>query len=102
MGFRIRDSGFRGWGFQFLPIVLALLAGCSGKERSRAAAPASDTVTAVDDAGRVVRLAHPARRVVSLLPAGTETLFALGAGDAVVGRTRYDRGERVADLPSVG
>jgi iron complex transport system substrate-binding protein len=62
----------------------------------------ADSVAATDDAGRVVRLARPARRVVSLLPAGTETLFALGAGDRVVGRTRYDVDPRVARLPSVG
>ena len=35
------------------------------------------------------RLAAPARRVVSLIPASTELLFALGAGPAVVGRTSY-------------
>ena len=32
--------------------------------------------------------AHP-RRIVSLVPAATELLFALGAGDRVVGRTRW-------------
>lgn len=62
----------------------------------------SDTVEVIDDVGRLVRLAHPARRVVSLLPAGTETLFELGAGDRVVGRTRYDVDPRAAALPSVG
>ncbi len=45
--------------------------------------------TAVDDAGDTVRLAAPARRVVSLIPATTELLFAIGAGPAVVGRTNY-------------
>ena len=44
----------------------------------------------------------PPRRIVSLLPAATETLFALGAGDRVVGRTRYDEDPAVAHLPSVG
>ena len=42
-----------------------------------------------DDLGREVTLAAPARRVVSLVPSLTETLFALGRGDAVVGATRY-------------
>jgi iron complex transport system substrate-binding protein len=56
----------------------------------------------VDDAGRTVRLPHPARRVVALLPAGTEMLLAIGAGDRVVGRTRYDTGAEVERLPSVG
>src|SRR5690606_20328901 len=47
-------------------------------------------------------LAEPARRVISLLPAGTEMLFALGAGETVVGRTRYDVDPHLAHLTSVG
>ncbi len=43
----------------------------------------------VDDRGRTLRLQRPATRVVSLVPSATETLFALGAGHAVVGATRY-------------
>lgn len=60
------------------------------------------TVSAVDDAGRTIRLDRPARRVVSLLPAGSETLMAMGAGDLLVGRTRYDTDSSLAHLPSVG
>jgi iron complex transport system substrate-binding protein len=43
----------------------------------------------VDDAGDTVRLPAPARRIVSLIPATTELLFAIGAGSSVVGRTSY-------------
>lgn len=43
----------------------------------------------IDDAGDTLRLASPARRVVSLIPATTELLFAIGADSAVVGRTSY-------------
>lgn len=46
-------------------------------------------ISVVDDAGDTVRLAAPARRVVSLIPATTELLFAIGAGSQVVGRTSY-------------
>ena len=70
---------------------LALLFATIGCADSRSADPApevssadSSAVTVIDDAGREVRLARPARRVISLLPAGTETLFALGAGELVV------------------
>jgi len=56
-----------------------------------------------DDAGRAVALEAPASRIVSLSPATTELLFALGAGEQVVGRTRWcaDPAE-VSAVPSVG
>jgi iron complex transport system permease protein len=45
----------------------------------------------------------PARRVVSLVPAATETLFAMGAGDLVVGVSSYDEWPPEArELPRVG
>ncbi|HEY2853163.1 MAG TPA: helical backbone metal receptor [Gemmatimonadaceae bacterium] len=56
-----------------------------------------------DDYGEVVRLAAPPQRIVSLNPATTELLFALGAGPRVVGRTQYDLWPDSARLvPSVG
>jgi iron complex transport system substrate-binding protein len=57
----------------------------------------------VDDAGQPVRLARPATRIVSLSPAFTELLFALGVGDRVVGRTRWGQDPPAAvSVPSVG
>ncbi len=45
----------------------------------------------------------PAQRIVSLSPATTELLFALGAGDRVVGRTRWCQDPPEATrVPSVG
>lgn len=41
-------------------------------------------------------------RVVSLVPAASGILVALGAGDLVVGRTSDDRTEQLAGVPSVG
>lgn len=43
----------------------------------------------VDARGVAVELPQPPRRVVSLVPSTTETLFALGVGDRVVGVTRF-------------
>ena len=43
-----------------------------------------------DDLNRVVTLAVPVRRIVSLSPAATENLFAIGAGNAIVGVTSAD------------
>ena len=57
----------------------------------------------VDDAGDTVRLAAAAKRVVSLVPATTEILFAIGAGPQLVGRTRWDDYPAdAAQVPDVG
>ena len=64
-------------------------------------APAVLRVT--DDLGRTVDLPAPAHRIVSLAPSLTESLFAIGAGSQVVGRTRFcDYPEEALQLPSVG
>lgn len=62
-----------------------------------------DTVRVADDRGDTLALSRPADRVVSLVPAATEVLFALGAGDRLVGRTRYGTHPPAArSVPSVG
>ena len=59
--------------------------------------------TLVDMVGRPVELPGPPRRIVSLAPSLTEILFALDAGDAVVGVTDFDDYPPEAGTkPSVG
>lgn len=83
-------------------LLLALVA--AGACRDARSDVAANGATALrDDYGQVVRLAAPPRRIVSLSPATTELLFALGAGPRVVGRTQYDFWPDSARLvPSVG
>jgi iron complex transport system substrate-binding protein len=50
---------------------------------------ASAASTIHDDLGRTIALPHPIKRIVSLAPSITEILFAVGAGDKVVGDTVY-------------
>lgn len=89
--------------FRIFAVFLLFATACSdAPARSGGAPQPGNPVAALDDAGREVRLPRPARRVVSLLPAGTETLVALGAADRLVGRTRYDDLSDVQHLPSVG
>jgi iron complex transport system substrate-binding protein len=63
----------------------------------------SGQIRLVDDAGDTVRLAAPARRVVSLIPASTELLFGIGAGSLLVGRTQYcDYPAAARNVPNLG
>jgi iron complex transport system substrate-binding protein len=78
-------------------LSLLLLAAC------RSATLPAGPISIVDDAGDTVRLAAPARRVVSLIPATTELLFAIGAGSQVVGRTNYcDFPAEAKAVPNLG
>jgi ABC-type Fe3+-hydroxamate transport system substrate-binding protein len=57
-----------------------------------------------DDMGRDLLLGRPPRRIVSLVPSDTWSLFALGVGARVVGRTTYcvEPAADVAAIPTVG
>ena len=57
----------------------------------------------MDDAGDTVEVSAAAHRVVSLIPATTELLFAIGAGPVVVGRTAWcDYPAAAAKVPNLG
>jgi ABC-type Fe3+-hydroxamate transport system substrate-binding protein len=57
----------------------------------------------VDDFGDSIAVAAPPARIVSLNPATTELLFALGAGPRLVGRTHWDEWPAAAlDVPDMG
>ncbi len=61
----------------------------------------SETKIAAEDAGSATKMM--AKRVVSLSPSTTETLYAIGAKDVLVGRSRYcDYPPEVLSLPQVG
>lgn len=64
--------------------ALSLLAACTGERAAVGSNPL------VDDFGDTLRLQAPATRIVSLNPVTTELLFALEAGERLVGRTSWD------------
>ncbi|HQX47308.1 MAG TPA: cobalamin-binding protein [Steroidobacteraceae bacterium] len=73
-----------------------------------AAAPASIQPPIVDDTGRALPLAAPARRIVALAPGATALLFAAGAGDRVIATIQFadepaaaQRVPRLGDLQSI-
>ncbi len=66
--------------------ISSLYVASSSQTKSRDSYP----ITIVDDLGRNVTLSEVPQRIVSLVPSNTEIVFAVGAGDRVVGVTRYD------------
>jgi iron complex transport system substrate-binding protein len=77
--------------------VLLLVLACRGQSVE------TRSVRLVDDAGDTVAVAAPARRIVSLIPASTELLFAIGAGSALVGRTAWcDYPPAASAVPNLG
>ncbi len=67
------------------------------------ALPAGADIVVPDDTGQNVRLKAPARRIVSVAPHATETLYAAGAGASLVGTVDYsDYPEAAKKLPRVG
>ena len=59
-------------------------------------------ITIEDMTGRSITLAEPATRVVALTPSDCEILFAIGAGDTLVGRGEFcDYPAEVLELPAV-
>ena len=73
-----------------LMLTLSLLIGCGRTASPSEPIQSADTsITVTDMKGRVVTLDAPATRVVALTAADCEILYAVGAGDTLVGRGEY-------------
>lgn len=65
--------------------------------------PTPEPLIFTDGLGREITLEQPAQMVVSLAPSNTEILFAVGAGEQVIGRDEFSNYPAEAmDLPSIG
>ncbi|NLL45192.1 MAG: ABC transporter substrate-binding protein [Clostridiales bacterium] len=89
-----------------LPIALLLIgiifAGCNKAPAPSPTAGPDSGITVVDMMGREVKLEAPATRVVALAAADCEILYALGAGDTLIGRGAYcDYPEQVLEVQAV-
>nr|WP_285874807.1 ABC transporter substrate-binding protein [Halalkalibacter oceani] len=98
---------------------VVILTGCGGEPGEQPTEPAETETeqtaeggeesesgypkTIVDALENEVTLDQQPERVVSLVPSITETIFALGKGETVVGRTEWDNyPEEVLEIESVG
>jgi iron complex transport system substrate-binding protein len=95
----------------FVALTLAIvLAACGAPAAQQPTAPPAPTaaptpapITVTDALGRQVRLDAAPQRIVSLAPSITESLFAIGAGQLVVGVTQFCNFPPAAEaLPEVG
>ena len=77
-------------------------AGCRLDQEESGSNKTSRAITLLDASGVEHVLPRPAGRLLSLVPSATETLRAMGAESTLVGRTDYDTGKWIAELPSVG
>lgn len=82
---------------RFLSLLLALMMALS-----LAPAMQAETLEFTDMADRAIKLDKAVTRIVALQPADCEVLFAIGAGDLLVGRGEYcDYPAEVLEVPSV-
>jgi iron complex transport system substrate-binding protein len=67
----------------------ALCGAATSQAMPRENTATSSAIEVKDEIGRAVRIPQPVRRIISLAPSVTETLFALGLGDRLVGDTDF-------------
>ncbi len=64
--------------------------------------PEDTSITVTDMTGRAITLDEPATRIVALTASDCEILYAIGAGDTLVGRGEYcDYPAEVLDVPAI-
>jgi iron complex transport system substrate-binding protein len=89
----------------YLTLLIALLLTACGSARTATPTelPALTEIKLTDGLGRHIVLNGAAQRVLSMAPSNTEILFAVGAGDQVVGRDDFsDYPEAAKNVASIG
>lgn len=99
--------------FITLLLTVLMLAGCAAPTdviehivpatQSPTTEPTAAAFELTDGLGRVVTLADIPQRIVSLAPSATEILFAVGAGEQVIGRDSFSNfPKEVTNLADIG
>lgn len=93
-----------------MTLAATLLSGCTPKDNAKEIVQESPSqahetagISILDDFGNEIKLEAPAQRIISLAPSNTEILFAVGAGDKVIGVTTFDDyPEEVLQIEKIG
>lgn len=89
--------------FLILVCITLLLAACAPTASPTATEVPAKPITITDGLGRNIELPGPAKKIVSLTPATTEILFAIGAGAQVIGRDTFsDYPAEAASVTDIG
>lgn len=86
-----------------ITLFLTLLTACAPQATPSPAVEAPTALTFTDGLGREVTLNGPPQKIVSIAPSNTEILFAIGAGDQVIGRDQFsDYPEAAKNVTDIG
>lgn len=93
-------------------LSVGVMIGCSNSTKEESASNSKETkqataqafpVTITDASGEKVTIKEEPKRIVSVIPSNTETAFALGLGDKMVGVSDYDTyPKETKDIEKVG
>ena len=97
----VGNKGYMTW--IALAVVVSSVTAFTGGYYAGAITTDVESILLVDDYGRTIKLDSIPERIVSTAPTPTEMLFAVGAGDLVVGVDTYsDYPAEVANITKVG
>ena len=83
-------------------ILILSVAACAPKAPEASPSPADTSITVTDMTGRVVTLTKPAEKIVAITASDCEIIYAVGAGNTLIGRGEYcDYPPEVLDIASV-
>lgn len=86
-----------------MPLILVSFAGCSGANGKSQAKTDNKKIVIQDSLNRTISLNAPAQRIISLSPAITEMIYAIGAQQQLIGDAQYcDYPAAAKKLPKFG